>query len=143
VDQHLQRGLYARNARKKRTVKFCLRLLRQTEALPMSDLPEARTQDEGATHTPGPWFAVDRGRKGEPMMSVMAERIRGRGPSHEVCMCATGDSPQPMENANARLIAAAPDLLEALRDMVSDHPDQFGATVAFARAVIAKATGKL
>lgn len=63
--------------------------------------------------TAGPWFAVDRGRKGEPMMSVMAERISGRGPSHEVAMCATGDSPQEMEDANARLIAASPDLYAA------------------------------
>lgn len=65
--------------------------------------------------TPGKWFAVDRGRKGEPMMSVMAERLAGRGPSHEVAMCATGDSPQAMESANARLIAAAPELYKAAR----------------------------
>ena len=52
------------------------------------------------------------------MMSVMAERISGRGPSHEVAMCATGDSPQEMEDANARLIAAAPELYEALALLV-------------------------
>jgi hypothetical protein len=39
--------------------------------------------------------------------------------------------------ANARLIAAAPDLLEALRYMVSDPSE---ATIAFAKAAIAKAT---
>jgi len=43
--------------------------------------------------------------------------------------------------ANARLIAAAPDLLEALRDMVSDHASLSEATLAFARAAIAKAVG--
>lgn len=68
-------------------------------------------------HTPGPWFVVDRGRPGEPMMSVMAERIAGHGPSHEVAICATGDSSQEMEDANARLIAKAPEMaarIEAL-----------------------------
>ena len=44
--------------------------------------------------------------------------------------------------ANARLIAAAPDLLEALQDMVSDHASLSAATLAFARAAIAKATGE-
>lgn len=39
-------------------------------------------------------------------MNVKAERIGGRGPTHEVAICATGDSPQSMETANARLIAA-------------------------------------
>lgn len=65
-------------------------------------------------HTPGPWFAVNDGTDDEPMMSVKAARIAGREPRHVVAICATGDSPQPMENANARLIAAAPDLLESL-----------------------------
>lgn len=64
-----------------------------------------------AKHTPGPWFAINRGTKDEPMMSVMAARIAGKPPRHEVAICSTGDSHQEMENANARLIAAAPDLL--------------------------------
>lgn len=44
--------------------------------------------------------------------------------------------------ADARLICAAPDLLEALLDMVSDHASLSAATLAFARAAIAKATGE-
>lgn len=44
--------------------------------------------------------------------------------------------------ADARLICAAPDLLEALQDMVSDHASLSAATLAFARAAIAKATGE-
>jgi hypothetical protein len=44
--------------------------------------------------------------------------------------------------ANTRLIAASPDLLEALRDMVSDRNQLSEATVSFAKAAIAKATGK-
>ena len=44
--------------------------------------------------------------------------------------------------ANARLIAAAPELLEALCDMVSDRAELSEATVQFAKAAIAKATGE-
>ena len=44
--------------------------------------------------------------------------------------------------ADCQLIAAAPDLLEALRDMVSDHADLSAATLDFARAAIAKAEGR-
>ena len=68
-----------------------------------------------ASYTPGPWFAVNDGTAKEPMMSVKAARIAGKPPRHEVAICATGDSSQEMENANARLIAAAPDLLAACR----------------------------
>jgi hypothetical protein len=46
-----------------------------------------------------------------------------------------------ISDEHARLIAAAPELLEALRDMVSDHADLSEATLQFARAAIAKATG--
>jgi hypothetical protein len=42
--------------------------------------------------------------------------------------------------ANARLIAAAPDLLEALRAMLED--DDHGEACSKARAAIAKATGE-
>ena len=42
--------------------------------------------------------------------------------------------------ANAQLIATAPELLEALRDMVSDHKCLSDATLNFARSAIAKAT---
>ena len=63
--------------------------------------------------TPGPWFVINEGSKNEPMMSVKAARISGRPPKHCVAICATGDSPQEMEDANALLIAAAPDLYEA------------------------------
>lgn len=59
-----------------------------------------------ARPTPGQWFAVNDGNRTEPFMNVKAERISGRGPTHEVAICATGDSPQSMETANARYIAA-------------------------------------
>lgn len=47
----------------------------------------------------------------------------------------------PAGIAAARLVRAAPELLEALRDMVSDHADLSEATLQFARSAIAKATG--
>lgn len=74
--------------------------------------------------TPGPWKVVNRGTHREPMMSVMAERIAGRGFSHEVAICATGDSPQFMENANAELIVRAvnerPELIAALESVIGN-----------------------
>lgn len=80
------------------------------------DRSELRRLCESAT--PGPWHPINIGSKSEPMMSVKAARISGAPPKHEVAICATGDSPQEMENANAALIAAArtalPALLEAL-----------------------------
>lgn len=68
--------------------------------------------------TPGIWFAVNQGTPKEPMMTVMAARIAGQKPRHEVAICATGDSHQEMENANAHLIAAAPALYEALEELM-------------------------
>ena len=59
-------------------------------------------------------------------------------------------NPSPMGEANARLIAAAPDLLEALRDLLSRADLDQSAThdglencnaLAKCRAAIAKATG--
>ena len=61
-------------------------------------------------------------------------------------------NPSPMGEANARLIAAAPDLLEALRDLLSRAESELDQTathdglancdaLARCRAAIAKATG--
>lgn len=47
-----------------------------------------------------------------------------------------------MARGTADLFAAAPDLYEALCDMVSDHACLSEATLQFARAAIAKAEGK-
>lgn len=96
-------------------------------------------------HTPGPWVAVNEGTKAEPMMTVKAARISGQPPRHCVAICATGDSVQEMEDANAALIAAAPDMYEALKAF---HPSQIKAQGDLARAwetaraAIAKAEGR-
>ena len=72
--------------------------------------------------TPGPWFAINDGTKNEPMRSVKAARIAGQKPRHEVAICATGDSPQEMENANAYLIATAPELYAELARIDPTNP---------------------
>lgn len=69
--------------------------------------PASPTPTAQGPHTPLPWIAVNRGTDKEPMWSVMAARIAGRKPGHEVAICATGDSPQVMETANCHLIVLA------------------------------------
>ena len=92
-------------------------------------------------HTPGPWEKADgtdgitrgiRGWHGPEMVNV----INWNGISRATSV--TGQ-------ANARLIAAAPDLLEALKWMVlrteeGGYPD--GKCLEEARAAIARATGE-
>ena len=97
-------------------------------------------------HTPGPWSQVPQSdgstliaRRYETgnQMKPMGLRIVG-------FTMARKDSLQEDE-ANARLIAAAPELLEALKDMLDGHEDActgYGEGAADkARAAIAKATG--
>ena len=102
------------------------------------------TTDEQASYTPAPWTAEVSDLLGiivyaEPCQSMIA------------CLNATGaegaayDADVERQAANARLIAAAPELLEALRNMVG-----FCATTCpeaemamdDARKAIAKATGE-
>ncbi len=76
-------------------------------------------------------------------MSVRAARIAGQPPRHEVALCATGYSPQEMEDANARLIAAAPEMLAALCGLldVFENDADADAAIDAARAAIVKAEG--
>ena len=91
-------------------------------------------------HTPGPW--INHGRipqnGGLPHSSVGAKTLLARVYSE-----AYGDIKQ--EAANARLIAAAPDLLEALNAMLThmgmDEDEWSKPTFEQARAAIAKARG--
>jgi hypothetical protein len=97
-------------------------------------------------HTPGPWTNHGRiAQTGLPHSAVAAKTLIARVYSE-----AFGDEAQ--EEANARLIAAAPELLEQLRVtvlylrsacMVMDSESRQMAleTVKEARGVIAKATG--
>lgn len=60
-----------------------------------------------AQHTPGPWHVTNISRPLQPRSLVCAN-------DEVIADCETGDLPQVSE-ANARLVAAAPELLTALR----------------------------
>jgi len=89
-------------------------------------------------YTPGPWRTTGLNvRSGDALVAVVVDQW------------AYEKTPEPEKNANARLIAAAPDLLEALKTMVRAFhtyaPKTEGAEyncVIDARAIIAKATGE-
>lgn len=81
-------------------------------------------------HTPGPWNI-------EPY-NIM-QRIKA-GQATVALPCMNDDVSAIQCGANARLIAAAPDLLAALRAMLDD--DNHDAAKEQARAAIARATGK-
>jgi hypothetical protein len=95
-------------------------------------------------HTPGPWEAdfetypimVRSQSETWPLVDELGNEEGRAG----VFIANTGDN-----KANARLIAAAPDLLEALKDMLDNHEDActgYGEGAADkARSAIAKATG--
>lgn len=90
-----------------------------------------------AQHTPGPWKAT--------AFSVVEANPRIPGETQTICEMA---SPWNTENyrANARLIAAAPELLEALQELEKVESSPHSETKRFlareqARAAIAKAQG--
>ena len=95
-------------------------------------------------HTPGPWFYGDwiNGTKGESNASEWVEiwNIDADGSQGlPFVACKHHD-----QIANARLIAAAPDLLQALIyavDLIETVSPFEGDTLRNARAAIAKATG--
>ncbi len=97
------------------------------------------------THTPGPW------KTGRALNTTGSVKIVHRG--HLTLAWAScedvSDITRDEAMANASLIAAAPDLLAALRDMVAtwEGPRElaaikFAQNVIAARAAIAKAEGK-
>lgn len=64
--------------------------------------------------TPGPWFEHREG-----FSTVYIEARIGGGMIQEVAACGTCDKGSDQQSANAKLIAAAPELLEALQDLES------------------------
>ena len=98
-------------------------------------------------HTPGPWTTDER-EHNDPY-----QHVRILGGSRAIAELWIDDAPVPEYNAeqyaNARLIAAAPELLEALQillDCVTDireinMEDYCPNSLLLARAAIAKATG--
>lgn len=80
-------------------------------------------------HTPGPWYSKGSVIGAKPRLVI----------AHVSSVCEEVD-----EQANARLIAAAPDLLETLRDivgMLTDANDMRADALHAARTAIMRATG--
>lgn len=112
--------------------------------------PNTRPERESA-HTPGPWTTIVAGVLGDQHLVCVDKP----GRLDPVCVM---EHAHPKAEANACLIAAAPDLLEALRAIedqsVFNQPRYaedsdtdyflrcFGAVKNRARAAIAKATGQ-
>ena len=92
-------------------------------------------------HTPGPWILS---RHGAVIGGVTRQYTNGVGQDQIAMACHMQDG-NGDQHANARLIAAAPDLLEALEclmvecDLVSEDAVK---AYANARAAIAKALGE-
>jgi hypothetical protein len=112
----------------------------------------------GAKHTPGPWLWTDRVLQGDAKYSTYGD-MGGFVTADGVPVCWFGDNETyyptegtPPNAADARLIASAPDLLEALRQTTAQiavwrsiNGDMVGALADLentARAAIARATGE-
>ena len=90
-------------------------------------------------HTPGEWFTHREGHS-----TVYVECRIGGGLIQEVAACRPTAAGREQQEANARLIAAAPELLEALQEVADCGAEAWGEDrpcVRIARAAIAKATG--
>ena len=94
-------------------------------------------------HTPGPWFTTRPTSYGTIYVEA---RLRGSTLQEVASVGPTETSDQ--QEANGRLIAAAPELLKALRELVALEADGKHASESSiepwerARAAIAKATGE-
>lgn len=88
-----------------------------------------------AKHTPGPWVVFYKAKYDEWHVSVPAFGMK-------LALFPDGIRTENHE-ADARLIASAPDLLEALQRIMEDMDSEFGTDYDYnkARAAIAKATG--
>lgn len=88
-----------------------------------------------SAHTPGPWFIPAKTNAGSKEASVWAW-----GGEVRVADCNSDAITLAARRADARLIAAAPDLLEALDALI--NAPWSGTNVDKARAAIAKATSQ-
>lgn len=90
------------------------------------------------THTPGPWF----------VNGDCVEADGPEGPRDVTVAVVHGHPHNTVRAANARLIAAAPELLAALKELVayddgSNEPEDYGYEVLQrCKAAIAKAEGR-
>lgn len=102
-------------------------------------------------HTPGPWFAVsERLYQGKHHVAGRGPVVKASGRPRtiaEVYRATTQDGREKEAEANARLIAAAPELYEALQDCVAllsgevSGAAQVNSILRESRAAIAKVEG--
>lgn len=102
-----------------------------------------------AKHTPGPWHVKSDPFHFDTLSSIVGGEKRGDGkrfPSHELNAEVGGFADFEIQEANARLIAAAPDLLEALEEaekcLAESEYSEDGYARKLVRAAIAKAKGE-
>ena len=105
-------------------------------ALAASEASQAAIKRENAKHTPGPWEV-------HPTTLHPAVRSVGTANAAPRRICTAGSmNGSPVDEHNARLIAAAPELLEALQFVMTASGEQPSTAFEQARAAIAKATGE-
>lgn len=91
--------------------------------------------------TPRPWYAI-------PNNSFWEIRPQNGGEGDipfqigDVCASSPSDRDGGLQEANARLIASAPDLLYTLESIVEMNPELPIGMIEFAQDAIAKATGE-
>lgn len=66
-------------------------------------------------HTPGPWRTIESTNK--TVRTIVGKDFPGQGYIADVNLCRTNDAQEVDGEANARLIAAAPELLQLVKDM--------------------------
>lgn len=90
-------------------------------------------------HTPGPWHLS----KGKNYVRKLSPTLTDAPQDYNICElnCMVGN---PEFEANARLIAAAPDMLEALEEIAANwgNPARALKRLASVKAAIAKARGE-
>ena len=92
-------------------------------------------------HTPGPWIAW----RNSCYWEISAKNANPKKFSFDignVCSSAPGDRDGGLQEANARLIAAAPELLRALHHIVEMNPELPMGMIEAAEDAIAKARGE-
>ena len=98
-------------------------------------------------HTPGPW-SVETDTEMIHINSPLRPVFEAFGLTGTVAICSSGPlldendlKMRPEDEANAKLIAAAPDLLAALEQMLEEHGHYDIKGTMMARAAIVKANG--
>lgn len=82
-------------------------------------IPNPTPRAAEARHTPGPWFAQRASSMGG--MDLGAVNVRPDNDERElVCTCGNNRRLRAQQEANARIIAAAPELLKALQKLSAE-----------------------